>query len=91
MSCGVGPRCGSDRPPATAPIRPLAWEPPYDMGMALEKTTRTLKKKKKKTQKTKWLRHLHSHQPQMIIPVTPHPCKQLVSLVFQILATLIGV
>ena len=29
---------------ATAPIRPLTWEPPYAMGTALEKT----KKKKKK-------------------------------------------
>ena len=31
------------RPVATDPIRPLAWEPPYAMGAALEKT----KKKKK--------------------------------------------
>ena len=46
MSCGVGHRLGSDlvllwlwhRPEATAPIRPLAWEPPYAAGMALEKT-----------------------------------------------------
>ena len=52
MSCGVGRRCGSDptllwlwhRLAATAPIRPLAWEPPYAMGAALENT----KKKKKK-------------------------------------------
>ena len=37
MNCGVGCRRGSDpallwlwrRPAATAPIRPLAWEPPY--------------------------------------------------------------
>ena len=37
VSCGVGCRRGSDpallwlrrRPAATAPIRPLAWEPPY--------------------------------------------------------------
>ena len=48
---GVGRRCGSDpvwlwlwcRPAATAPIRPLAWEPPYASGVAPEKT----KKKKK--------------------------------------------
>ena len=33
------------RPAATAPIRPLALEPPYASGAALEKT----KKKKKKT------------------------------------------
>jgi len=52
MSCGVGCRHGSDpelllwlwrRPVATAPIRPLAWEPPYAVGAALEKA----KKKKK--------------------------------------------
>ena len=46
MSCGVGCRHGSDptllwlwcRPAATAPIRPLVWEPPYAAGAALEKT-----------------------------------------------------
>ena len=45
VSCGVGCRRGSDpallwlwrRPVATAPIRPLAWEPPYAAGAALEK------------------------------------------------------
>ena len=49
VSCGVGRRCGSDlallwlwcRPAATAPIRPLAWEPPYAEGVALEKTEKT--------------------------------------------------
>ena len=43
MSCGVGRRCGSDlvllwlwcRLAATAPIGPLAWEPPYAVGVAL--------------------------------------------------------
>ena len=43
---GVGQRHGSDptllwlwpRPVATALIRPLAWEPPYAAGVALEKT-----------------------------------------------------
>ena len=50
MSCGIGHRLSSDPPllwlwhrlAATAPIRPLAQEPPYAMGVALEKT----KKKK---------------------------------------------
>jgi len=37
MSCGV----------ATAPIRPLAWEPPYAAGVALKK-----KDKRQKTNKT---------------------------------------
>ena len=49
MSCGVGRRRGSYlvllwlwcRPVATAPIRPLAWEPPYAAGAALEKTKTT--------------------------------------------------
>ena len=45
VSCGVGCRCGLDpallwlwcRPAATAPIGPLAWEPPYAVGAALKK------------------------------------------------------
>ena len=49
----VGHRCGSDlallwlwcRPAATALIRPLAWDPPYATGAALEKTKRPEKKK----------------------------------------------
>ena len=56
MSCGVGCRSGSDpvllwlwhRPAATAPIRPLAWEPPYAMGVAQEMTKRQKNKKIKK-------------------------------------------
>ena len=45
MLCGVGHRCSADptllwlchRLVATAPIGPLAWEPPYAMGVVLEK------------------------------------------------------
>ena len=45
MSCGVGRRRGSDpallwlwcRPAATTLIRPLAWDPPYAMGVALKR------------------------------------------------------
>ena len=56
MSCGVGRRCGSDvvllwlwhRPVTAALIRPLAWEPPYTMGVALEKAKKDKKKKKNK-------------------------------------------
>jgi len=52
VSCGVGCRRGLDpellwlwrTPVATAPIRPLAWEPPYGAGVAQEMA----KKKKKK-------------------------------------------
>ena len=53
MSCGVGCRGGSDpallwlwrRPGATAPIQPLAWEPPYAAGAAQEISKRQKKKK----------------------------------------------
>ena len=54
MSYGVGCRCGSDpallwlwcRPGATAPIGPLAWEPPYAAGVAQEMAKRQNKKQK---------------------------------------------
>ena len=59
MSCGVDPRCSLDpallwlwqwhRLTAVAPIRPLAWEPPYALGAALKKT----KDKNKQTNKQK--------------------------------------
>ena len=57
MSCGVGRRCGSDlillwvwcRLAATAPVRPLAWEPPYATGVALEKAKKDKKQKKTQT------------------------------------------
>ena len=52
MSCGVGHRLGSDptllwlwcRLAATAPILPLAWEPPYAVGAAI-KNKKTERKK----------------------------------------------
>ena len=55
MNCGVGHRHGSDlallwlwcRPTATAPIRPLAWEPPYASGVALFFSGRLLLHQKK--------------------------------------------
>ena len=51
-ACGIGRRLSLDptllwlwhRPAATASIRPLAWEPPYAAGVALEKTKRQIKK-----------------------------------------------
>ena len=51
MSCGTGHRCGSDpellwlwyRPAAIALIQPLAWEPPYAMGIALKSKKKTKK------------------------------------------------
>ena len=36
---------------ATAPIRPLAWEPPHAAGATLKKGEKDQKKKKKKTKK----------------------------------------
>ena len=51
VSCGVGRRCGSNlallwlwcRPAAATPVGPLAWEPPYATGAALEKAKKTKK------------------------------------------------
>ena len=50
VSCGVGCRCDSDpmllwlwcRPAATAPIRPLAWEPPYAPDVALKRQQKNI-------------------------------------------------
>ena len=55
MSCGARRRRNSDpallwlwcKLAATAPIRPLAWDPPYAVGAALEKAEDKKKKKKK--------------------------------------------
>ena len=55
MSCGAGHRHGLDpkllwlwcRPAATAPTRPLAWEPPYATGTAQEMAKRPKKEKKR--------------------------------------------
>ena len=54
MSCGVGRKRDFDptllwlwcRPAATAPIGPLAWEPPYTAGVALKRQKGQKKKKK---------------------------------------------
>ena len=56
MSCGVGFRRGSDpallwlwcRLAAEAPIRPLAWEPPYAVGVTPKRKTKQNKTKKQK-------------------------------------------
>ena len=50
MSCGVGRKLGYDavllwlwhRLMATAPIRPLAWEPPHAPGAALKRQKKPL-------------------------------------------------
>ena len=74
MSCGVGHRCGSyltllclwHRPVATAPIRPLAWEPPYTTGVALKRHTHTHTKKKLKNTLVKWLITKSTYQIQYL-------------------------
>ena len=56
VSCGVVCRCSSDsvllwlwcRPATIALIGPLAWEPPYAAGAALEHAKRQKKKKKER-------------------------------------------
>ena len=56
MSCGVGCRRGLGRallwlwrrPEATAPIGPLAWEPPYAAGAAQEMAKRLKTNNQKK-------------------------------------------
>ena len=72
MSCGVGCRHRLDptllwhRPAATAPIGPLAWEPPYATGVALKRQKKkdiTYEMLKYKTQigipiKAQWLTNL---------------------------------
>ena len=60
MSCGVGFRQGSDlallwlwhRPAAVAPIRLLAWEPPYAAGSGPRKGKKTKKQKEKEKEKS---------------------------------------
>ena len=55
MSSGVGHRHGLDlvslwlwcRQAAKTPIKPLAWEPPYAKGLALEKAERQNNKKER--------------------------------------------
>ena len=54
MSCGIGHRCSSlllllwHRLAAADLIRPLAWGPPYAIGVALKGQKTKNKKKKKK-------------------------------------------
>ena len=61
VSCSVGCRCGSDpallwlwcRVGAVAPIQPLAWKPPYTVGVALKNKNKNKQTKQKKTNKKK--------------------------------------
>ena len=71
MSCGVGHRHSSDlarlllwrRPVATAQNGPLAWEPPYATGAALERqkdAPRPPKKKQERKKKTFMINNVKS-------------------------------
>ena len=59
MSCGVGFRLGPDpellwlwsSPAAAVPIGPVAWEPPYAMGVAQKDKKKKKKKERKKERK----------------------------------------
>ena len=70
ISCGVGHRHGSDsvllwlwrRPVATAPIKPLAWEPPYTAGAAPRRQTNKNPGGNNGMKKNQWRRH-HSLCP----------------------------
>ena len=61
MSCGVGHRLTLDpvllwlwhKPVATAPMKPLAWEPPYAVGSGPRKGKKTEKDRGKK-KKGEW-------------------------------------
>ena len=60
MSCGIGHKRGLDlallwlwlRPATAAQIRSLAWEPPYAMGVALERQNKIKIKNKSKAKCT---------------------------------------
>ena len=60
VSDGIGHRCGSDpmllwlwcRLVTTAPIGPVAWEPPYAMGAALKKKTKDQKKEREREEES---------------------------------------
>ena len=89
MSCGVGLRRGSDptwlwlwcRPVATALIRPLAWEPPYATGAALEKGKKTKKKKKELLTLCSPLLEIHIIISRFNLKINPELHKELSSLV----------
>ena len=80
MSCGVGRRLSLDpallwlwrRPVATAPIQPLAWEPPYAVGAAQEIATTTAKRQKTKIK-------IKKKEPDQVdsVPFSPHPLQHL--------------
>ena len=80
MICGAGCRRSSDlvdlvllwlwrRPAATAPIRPLAWEPPHAKGAALKRS----KTKKKKCQPQTALNFKNSPGSSLVVQQVKDP------------------
>ena len=77
MICGVGRRLGSDpellwlwhRLVATAPVRPLDWEPPYAAGAALKRQKE--KKKFKKRYRERMYHREFSNRHRTEIPKRP--------------------
>ena len=61
--------CGSGigRPAATAPIRPLAWEPPYASGAALEKTKRPKKPKQTNKKNQSIMKKCNLRYPKVLV------------------------
>ena len=77
MSCGIGCRHGSEpallwlwhRPAATAPIIPLAWEPPYATGAAQEMTKKKKKRERGVPVMAQWLMNTNrNHEVVGLIP-----------------------
>ena len=79
MSCDIGHRHSLDppslwlwcRPEAAAPIRPLAWEPPYAVDAALKS------KKKKQQKKPKKPKSFHGSDPEGVTLIVIIPKKIL--------------
>ena len=75
----VGCRCGSDpvllwlcyRPAATAPIGPLAWEPPHAMGVVLK---RQKEQQQQQQQKKPYNRETILHYPSVANPYGKWVC-----------------
>ena len=90
MSCGVGRRHSSDpvwlwlwrRPAATAPIGPLAWEPLYAAGAALEMAKRQKDKKKKKKKSKE--QFSGATERNHAIHLNPHSCHHVIPLCHEI-------
>ena len=76
MSCGVGHRRGWDpallwlwrRPAAVALIRPLAWEFPYAVGVALKRPKKERKKERKKEKVNKSLLLIRHEKKNPVAP-----------------------